>query len=737
MLATGHAASVFTHSCLSTPRDPTTRLPADGLTQSNGLSETEETGGTSPKLATTSTGGLKSSSAERSRDDSFQASIEPNTPYYIRPATVNSGRKSGRSMAASEQFSSPGVSINTAHLDPSSVVGNERGERPSTITDTRDDDYVTLFATLLESNMLLREEIQKLREDSHKTMAAVEQLQTPHKSIEGCQPVSKVARDNTHVLRSSCGHDSHDSSLSLDSVGQDLPPKSQPARANDQHEYNLVDLRCEYLDSREESSVRVEVDPHQIDLESVCSSTYNSSRMSSPSAVHEVFAHASRSAESLLSSESLTSSASSDDGMQATRAIEGGPFASPGMLAIERMWSDFSVEDYPQLTHSYSEEWKKGEKPRKQKVWTPKITVPKPFSMTVRDSQSPKQKSRSMIQAEQERLEREAMEEAELKKQFRATPLPASTYLPLYELINAKNEHRREEVKMLSKQILKASERPFSFTKRDNDRQLMREQEMRRSLELKKSKFKEASFRAKPVPKHLFDPDVAERIKEQEEYREIRIRLRAQELLAMSKLPGNMQLKSRESSIGALRKKRLDENQGKAFLTDEHVFHPTVSSSVPDYDRAFSEFQKQLALRKRTKYTTSTKPFYLRTQFIPSRKEQILQDIQRDEELRLENRWPFTAPKAKSSSTSPKHTRARSCNVPYPSQMTKTAKVRFSLTQEKLTSALVRERALENQERQRKERQEMLKETVTKRSQSCDPTTWLEEKKQKKCQLFK
>ena len=773
MMATDHAASVFTHSLLSTPRNPVTRFPADRLAQSNGLSGSQEIGGTSHKLTTPSpatsrpstTGGMKPSKwigAERSRDESSQASLGPDMPY-VRPATMSSGRTRQATSTSIAQFSSPEIGRKREYLDPSTVVGNERGQPPSATATTRNNDYATLFATLLESNMLLREEIQKLRVDNQKTLTAAEQLQeqTPNKLKNG-QPDSNVApRDaHVHVLPNS-----DESALSLDSDEEGLPPKllqntwmesstdqgenqqpsclasslsqqTLPVSADDQHEYNLVDGGHENLDSEGESSINsAELDPHQTDSKSLCSS--DSSRLSSPSAIYEVCAHSSRSTESLLSSsDSLTSSFSSNDRMQAKRANEGDPFASPGMLAVERMWSDFSIEDYAPCG-SYSEEQEKGGKQQNKKEWTPKITVPKPFSMTVRDSQSPKRKSRSMIQAEQERLEREALEEAELKKQFRATPLPASTYLPLYELINAKNEQRREEVKTLSKQILKASERPFSFTKRDNERKLMREEEMRRSLELEKTKLKEATFRAKPVPKHIFDPDVAERLKELEDYREIRIRLRAQELLARSKLPGNMQLKGREYSIGALRKKRLEENQGKAFMTDEHVFHPTVSSSVPDYDRAYSEFQKQLALRKRTKHTTTTEPFYLRTQLIPSRKEQVLQDIQRDEELRLKNRWPSTAPKAMVSTKSPTHTRTKSGTVPYPSQLTKTAKVRFSLTQEKLTRALEREKGLENQERERRERQEALKKTVTRKSQSCDPTTWLEERKQKKYQHFK
>ena len=779
-MATDHAASVFTHSLLSTPRDPITRLPADRLAQSTGRPRSQETGGTSHKLTPSSvapsrpstSGGIKSSKwtgAEGSRDDTFQASLGPDTPY-IRSVTIRSGKT--RQATDTSQFSSPEInSRKREHLDPSTVVGNERGQPPSSIT-ARNDDYATLFATLLESNMLLREEIQKLRADNQKTMTAVERLQ-------GQTHNKPVLLKNDHQPDSSAAPDSDESALSLDSDEQGLPPnllqntwmesstdqgenqrpsclassQSLPGSADDQHEYDLVDGGHEDLDSEGESILidegrkdlnsegesSIEVDPLEIDSESVGTCSSDSSRPSSPSAVHkEVCAHSSRSTESLLSSSSstssLTSSASSSERMQAGRANEGDPFASPGMLAVERMWSDFSIEDYAPRG-SYGDEQEKEGKCRDK--WTPKITVPKPFSMTMRESQSPKRKSRSMIQAEQERLEREALEEAELRKQFRATPLPASTYLPLYELINAKNEQRREEVKMLSKQILSDSERPFSFTKRDNERRLMREEEMRRSLELEKTKLKEATFSAKPVPKHLFDPDVAERLKEQEDYREIRIRLRAQELLAKSKLPGNMQLKGREYSLGALRKKRLEENQDKAFMTDEHIFHPTVSSGVPDYDQAYLEFQKQLALKKRTKHTTATEPFYLRTQLIPSRKEQVLQDIQREEELRLRSRWPLTAPSAKASSRSPKHTRTKSSGVPYPSQLTKTAKVRFSLSQDKMAHALAKERALKNEEREKRERQEALKKTVSQKSQSCDPTPWLEERKQKKYHQFK
>lgn len=781
-MATTHAATVFAHSCLATPRDPITKLPSDRLEQFKSSSERapKHTASSSPATFTRSThvvqaetsrpsttGGLRSSrrsnvlsSEERERGGSLQTSLCHDTPH-IRPAAVSSrpGQPRTHHLSASLDERILKKMSSYSRTDPSTVVGNERHSRPP-----RNESYAALFATLLESNALLREEIQKLKKDNLKTMVRVEQLHTPYpeqvqgttqNSVNKRQPTAPgdEVRPRVHVPNGQNEDECLSSDDSDEQLSQGLPSKvlentwvessqreyqqpscmssslsqhSLPASADDQHEYDSH-VVVGHSGSGEGSTITVE----EVDKDEIHSDS-SSSRLSSPSAVPEGHAHSSHSIDSLLSDDSSSTLSSSDSGTKASRANEGDPFASPGMLAVEQMWSDFSVEDY-----APSESFREKERKSGRKEWTPKITVPQPFSMSVRESNSPKRMSRSMIQAEQERLEREALEEAELRKWFRATPLPASTYLPLYELINAKNKQRREEVKMMSKEILKSTERPFSFMKRENEKRLVKEEEMRRSLLLEKLKQKESMFHANPVPKHVFDPDVDERLKEQEEYREIRIKLRAQELLASSKLPGNMQVKGREYSIGALRKKRLEENETKAFMTDEHKFHPCVSNGVPDYHHAYMEFQKQLALRKKTKRATTTEPFYLRTELIPSRRQQVIEDINRDEKLKTENRWPFKVPGVKASNKSPTRRRSKSSTVPYPSQLTKTAKVRFSLTQEKLISELEKERAKEKEKRERKERQDTLKKSVAQKTLPYDPTAWLEERKQKKYEHFR
>eukprot|EP00731_Ephydatia_muelleri_P027693 Em0019g566a len=180
------------------------------------------------------------------------------------------------------------------------------------------------------------------------------------------------------------------------------------------------------------------------------------------------------------------------------------PFASPGMELVERMWENFSVDSYAaelQLDRV-----------------RPTITIPQPFAMTIRE---PRRKSRSMVIAEKERAEKAAQMEAEMKKQFRSTPVPASTFLPLYTLIHAKDVKRKQKFGEHTEANVRSPRyagtncrKPYSAGCTER-----------------------LIFKAKPIPKAILDCDVRERMKCEEEYRKVRIKVRAQSLLANSHLP--------------------------------------------------------------------------------------------------------------------------------------------------------------------------------------------------------
>jgi len=709
-MSANHAMSVFTHSCLSTPLNPRTQLPSDSMERNMDLSHTPTS-----QIHTRASG-----------PKPLESLHVATSPRLLDCSRMHDSQKWNL-------VGQPAVLPNSEDFS----TGNERTNPVS--------DYSTLFSALLESNALLHKEIHELHEQHQKTLTTVESLcqqqlqwkiEAQHMTaniqdgygLSGSRRGVKVAANDleglseeerlsqslpARLLHNTWVHSSDQDSSSRSASSSTSSSLQHSSHTNSYHSDQqqqsvLVPTREDKGETDDEKSGDVEDSDEEVE---------------SVSSAHDLSAHGFHS-----STNSLSSRADSTQPHTPYEKAEGDPFASPGVLAIEHMWDDFSVEDYAPYEPDMEQETK-----GRSKEWSPTITIPEPFSMTLRDSKTPKRKSRSMLIAERERMEREAREEAELKKQFRATPVPASTYLPLYELLNAKNEQRREQVKKLSQEILKSTEKPFSFMKREEEKKALRAEATRCSQEFARMKArKERQFQAKPIQQQLFDPMVNEQIREEEEYRRIRIKMRAEQLLSSSKLPGSMQVKGREYTVGSLRKKRLEKKQNCAFMTQEHQFHPAVNGEVPDYDQAYLDFQTQLAKVKQTKKTTVTDPFYLRTQLIPSQKEKVVEDVKKDEQLLPETRWPFIASRRKVSHKSTTQScapQSRSSTTPYPAQMTKSFELRQSLTQDKLKNVAEEERAAAELVMKKKRQRDALQRTV---SQKSNPTVWLEETKQQK-----
>ncbi|NXX62603.1 F161A protein, partial [Scopus umbretta] len=304
---------------------------------------------------------------------------------------------------------------------------------------------------------------------------------------------------------------------------------------------------------------------------------------------------------------------------------------------IEKMWDGFSVEDY--ISHT------KRSLPsspafrmirKKQKAWSPKVTVPKPFQMTIREARKKEQnvKSKSQMEMENNLLKKQLEEEAECQKKFRANPVPAAVFLPLYHEIVQRNEERRRSVKERSKLKLLASQKPFKFIEREKQRNEIRKMQLR---DLSAPEKKTKLFKARPVPKCVYSPAVNDKLKEEELYREIRIRMRAEELLRNSSLP---------SSRLAL-KDTNKKKKHKCIEPKETEHKPKIKSHVPDFELLHQKFQKRLLQQKQVKHLTVCEPFDLRTQYIPSNKGKILKDIQEDEQKLKETRWPYASPRCK------------------------------------------------------------------------------------------
>ncbi|KFZ50265.1 Protein FAM161A, partial [Podiceps cristatus] len=311
---------------------------------------------------------------------------------------------------------------------------------------------------------------------------------------------------------------------------------------------------------------------------------------------------------------------------------------------IEKMWDGFSVEDYISRTKHSLPAFRMIRK--KHKAWSPKVTVPRPFQMTIREARKKEQnvKSKSQIEMENNLLKKQLEEEAECQKKFRANPVPAAIFLPLYHEIVQRNEERRRSVKERSKLKLLASQKPFKFIEREKQRNEIRKMQLR---DLSAPEKKTKLFKAKPVPKFVYSAAVDDKLKEEELYREIRIRMRAEELLRNSSLP-NSRLALKDNN----RKKKH-----KCIEPKEAEHKPQIKSNVPDFELLHQKFQKQLLQQKQVKHLTVCEPFDLRTPYIPSNKGKILKDIQEDEEKLKETRWPYASPRRKPQM---RHSRANS-----------------------------------------------------------------------------
>ncbi|NXS35009.1 F161A protein, partial [Pomatostomus ruficeps] len=304
---------------------------------------------------------------------------------------------------------------------------------------------------------------------------------------------------------------------------------------------------------------------------------------------------------------------------------------------IEKMWDGFSLEDYiSRVKHSSPSSPACRKVRKKQKVWSPRVTVPKPFQMTIREAQKKQQnvKSKSQIELENHLLKKQLEEEAECQKKFRANPVPAAVFLPLYQDIVQQNEERRRSVRERSKLKLLASQKPFKFIERERQRSEIRKMQLK---DISPPENKTKVFRAKPVPKCVYSSDFNDKLKEEELYREIRIRMRAEELLRNSSVP-NSRLALKETN------KKKKHKSTKPKQTEQK---PKIKSSIPDFELLHEKFQKRLLQQKKVKHLTVCEPFDLHTSHIPSKKSKILKDIQEDEEKLKETRWPFASPRRK------------------------------------------------------------------------------------------
>ncbi|KAL1791343.1 FAM161A isoform X2 [Sigmodon hispidus] len=307
---------------------------------------------------------------------------------------------------------------------------------------------------------------------------------------------------------------------------------------------------------------------------------------------------------------------------------------------ITNMWTDFSVEDYIHYDSDFQTAKKTRTKP-KPKPWVPTITVPVPFQMTIREQKRREAalKARPELESQQKKDEEDY---AECKKKFRANPVPSCVLLPLYEDLLRQSEERRRTARERSRAALLASQKPFKFIAREEQKQAVREKKLR---DLYRSKRKMKRFKARPVPHSIYRSAANDKSKE-DFYRNIGMQLRNREL----------QQDSSWSCRPACRHFRNSRSPGRPRGKHRcRCLSPDDGDFVEKPQKEpFSEhsFQKPSTLCKQCGVHESPR--------VSAKRQKVVSDIRADEENLKETCRPYLSPRCKSAGKSA-YAKARPC----------------------------------------------------------------------------
>ncbi|XP_041837826.1 protein FAM161A [Melanotaenia boesemani] len=401
---------------------------------------------------------------------------------------------------------------------------------------------------------------------------------------------------------------------------------------------------------------------------------------------------------------------------------------------IKNMWKDFKVSPYDHRHSSSSlhsmpgdqrvTQTRKGK--RRQEHWKSRITIPKPFLMTMREAERQKLglKTRSDVELENTELRRQMEQLAECQRKFRASPVPAHVHLPLYTELQERNEERRKTMRDREEQHLRTIQKPFSFLERER---LKKEQKQLHQSQRSEQE-KVQPFKAKPVPKSVYTAALGEQMKEEQLYRSIKIQMRAQEMLRSSSLPSSM-----------LTRRLSDRKQNKDAATGDQSFthRPQINKEVPDFDASYRRFQKHLEKRKEVKPTTACEPFNLKTSQISSHRERIMADIQKEQSSPRMPRWPYLGPKlAKTPNSSLCSSLSGSLEI-LPAKATDATKKRNDAVRKVLEQRKKVEEEEERWKEKQRQREKKLQRVVLKRAQANDPHLALSQTHHSKLKEFR
>ncbi|KAJ8288819.1 hypothetical protein COCON_G00014780 [Conger conger] len=351
-------------------------------------------------------------------------------------------------------------------------------------------------------------------------------------------------------------------------------------------------------------------------------------------------------------------------------------------------------------------------------AWASGTTAPKPFSMSLRETQRRFQllQNKMPLDVETDLESKRKAEEAECQKQFRAAPVPGHVNLSLYHVITEAQEKARKTGVEQRKDFLLSVQKPFRFMEREEKKK----QELTKQLSSSAPSANTAVSNEvrRSIPKAVMDPGVSDHLKEKELSRKIRIQTRAQEMLRNSMAPIETQVHRED-----LEKRSADRTKKQALglLEEKPTFKPTTNAKVPDFDRLYRAFQKEALRRAEMKDVTRCQPFKLRTSDLPQRQSQKKTELSQEElgKTYLKRSHSFSGITSLSTDT-------------LPTYITDDARKRCSAIRRSMEEKVNKEHENAQWMQVHKIKAQSMKNTVTSRAKAMDPHRSLKEVYQEK-----
>lgn len=264
--------------------------------------------------------------------------------------------------------------------------------------------------------------------------------------------------------------------------------------------------------------------------------------------------------------------------------------------------------------------------------WRFKITIPEPFSMSLRDAnrRSIKAKLHKQLQQEIDRKKRE--DEEECCHQFRANPVPPHTYLPVYETMTVQEKLRKMHRRDKSHERVLKVQKPFDFYYREEVKKYFRSSS---APDLSCPPENATTFQAKPIPTYI-----------QRRSRSAGRENRKPADTTFVKVPVTVPLKQPKvfnSNNICPRMKKVQDLETDANWIKNNL-RPSLILNPPDFKAIHKKLAKKQAQNQiQVKQTTSCEPFHLLTSNLPHRKKR--NENAEEKDYSRSTRWPFTAPR--------------------------------------------------------------------------------------------